>query len=87
MPTSIARVAKVCLLCGALHNRHTSASYLIACGQDVVSVSKRLGHAKPSTTLTIYAHAFKKKDLVSAKYMEGLYPKTEDKENKNNKAN
>jgi integrase len=53
--------------------RHTSASYLIACGQDVVSVSKRLGHAKPSTTLSIYAHAFKKRDHESAKFMEGLY--------------
>jgi integrase len=67
--------------------RHTSASYLIACGQDVVSVSKRLGHAKPSTTLSIYAHAFKKRDQESAKFMEGLYAKKEDKENKDNKAN
>ena len=64
--------------------RHTSASYLIACGQDVVSVSKRLGHANSNTTLTIYAHAFKKRDQASAKFMEGLYPK---KENKDNKAN
>ncbi len=59
--------------------RHTSASYLIACGQDVVSVSKRLGHAKPSTTLSIYAHAFKKRDQESAKYIEGLYTKKEEK--------
>ena len=64
--------------------RHTSASYLIACGQDIVSVSKRLGHAKPSTTSDFYAHALKKRDQVSAKYMEGLYPK---KENANDKAN
>lgn len=64
--------------------RHTSASYLIACGQDVVSVSKRLGHAKPSTTLAIYAHAFKKRDLVSAAYMDKLYPKKEEQDNKAN---
>lgn len=66
--------------------RHTSASYLIACGQDVVSVSKRLGHAKPSTTLSIYAHAFKKRDLASAEFMEGLYPKKENAADEN-KAN
>lgn len=64
--------------------RHTSASYLISCGQDVVSVSKRLGHANSNTTLSIYAHAFKKRDQESANYMEGLYPQ---KENKDNKAN
>lgn len=61
--------------------RHTSASYLIACGQDVVSVSKRLGHANTNTTLSIYAHAFKKRDQESAKFMEGLYAKKENKDN------
>lgn len=64
--------------------RHTSASYLISCGQDVVSVSKRLGHANSNTTLSIYAHAFKKRDQESAKFMDGLYPQ---KENKDDKAN
>ncbi|MDD4189442.1 MAG: site-specific integrase, partial [Eubacteriales bacterium] len=57
--------------------RHTSASYLIACGQDVVSVSKRLGHASSNTTLAIYAHAFKKRDQISASFMEGLYSNKE----------
>lgn len=64
--------------------RHTSASYLIACGQDIVSVSKRLGHANTNTTLSIYAHAFKKRDQESARFMEGLYAK---KENKDSEAN
>lgn len=62
--------------------RHTSASYLIACGQDVISVSKRLGHAKPSTTSDIYAHALKKRDQASAQYMDKLYPQKENKDNK-----
>ena len=38
--------------------RHTHASQLIDAGLDIVKVSKRLGHAKPSITLQIYAHVF-----------------------------
>jgi integrase len=38
--------------------RHTHASQLIASGVDIVTISKRLGHAKPSVTLSIYAHMF-----------------------------
>ena len=36
--------------------RHTHASWLIDQGVDVVKVSKRLGHSRPSTTVNIYAH-------------------------------
>lgn len=36
--------------------RHTHASWLLADGWDLKSVSERLGHAKESTTLAIYAH-------------------------------
>jgi len=36
--------------------RHTVASVLIANGVDIVTTSKQLGHAKPSTTENIYAH-------------------------------
>ncbi|NLO26404.1 MAG: tyrosine-type recombinase/integrase [Clostridiales bacterium] len=42
--------------------RHTSASYLIAQGEDVVTVSNRLGHSNKTTTLNIYAHSFRKRD-------------------------
>lgn len=63
--------------------RHTSASYLISCGQDVTSVAKRLGHSNSNTTLTIYAHAFKKRDEEAAGHMEGLYGKKEEKIVKN----
>lgn len=38
--------------------RHNFASFLIAEGLDVVFVSRQLGHASPSTTLSIYAHLF-----------------------------
>ena len=37
--------------------RHTSASIAITEGADVVSVSVRLGHRNPTTTLRMYAHA------------------------------
>jgi integrase len=42
--------------------RHTMASVLISNGKDIVSVSKRLGHAKVSTTTDIYSHIIKKAD-------------------------
>ncbi|MFZ2075642.1 MAG: tyrosine-type recombinase/integrase [Xanthobacteraceae bacterium] len=38
-----------------LHSlRHSSASALIRSGTDPITVSKRLGHAKPTTTLSLY---------------------------------
>lgn len=46
-----------------LHDlRHTTATLLIAEGVDIETVSKRLGHAKASTTLDIYGHATPDKD-------------------------
>ena len=42
--------------------RHTHASMLINAGEDVVKISKRLGHKKPTVTLAIYAHLFKTDD-------------------------
>ncbi len=39
--------------------RHTHASQLIDAGVDVVTISKRLGHASPNITLKIYAHLFR----------------------------
>jgi len=47
--------------------RHTHASQLIASGRvDIVTISNRLGHAKPSVTLAIYAHMFKESDVKAA---------------------
>jgi integrase len=46
--------------------RHTHASQLIAAGVDIVTISKRLGHAKPSVTLAIYAHMFTTDDSKAA---------------------
>ncbi len=42
--------------------RHSHASALIASGLDVVTVSKRLGHASPAITLSVYSHLFENTD-------------------------
>jgi integrase len=46
--------------------RHTHASQLIDAGVDVVTVSRRLGHANPNITLAVYAHLFQKDDGKAA---------------------
>lgn len=53
--------------------RHTQASLLIAKGVDVVTVSKRLGHAQVSTTQNIYSHCLKKADEQCANVMSDLF--------------
>jgi integrase len=55
--------------------RHMSASLLIAAGTDVLTVAGRLGHADPSTTLRIYAHAFEARDRQAAEVMGALLPR------------
>lgn len=42
--------------------RHSHASTLIASGVDVVTVSRRLGHASPVVTLSVYAHLVRNND-------------------------
>jgi integrase len=46
--------------------RHSQSSALISAGLDAVNVSKRLGHASPAVTLSIYSHLFKNKDSEAA---------------------
>jgi integrase len=46
--------------------RHTHASQLIAQGVDIVTISKRLGHANPNVTLAVYAHLFATDDSKAA---------------------
>ena len=56
--------------------RHTMATVSIANGADVVSVSKKLGHAAPSITLNIYSHANQEAQLRANKTLElALYKK------------
>jgi len=46
--------------------RHTHASQLIDAGADIVTISKRLGHASPNLTLAVYAHLFQRLDDKAA---------------------
>lgn len=46
--------------------RHTQATLLIGAGSDIKTVQARLGHASPSTTLGIYAHASEANDRRAA---------------------
>lgn len=56
--------------------RHTSATLLITDKQtDIKTISKRLGHAKTSTTMNIYAHAMKEMDYKAASAMENMFKK------------
>jgi integrase len=54
--------------------RHTHASQLIASGVDIVTISRRLGHAKPSVTLAIYAHLFHTDDSKAAAAINAALP-------------
>jgi len=58
-----------------LHDlRHFTATRLIAAGVPVRTVSGRLGHANPSTTLSVYAHFVEASDQAAAEIMGGLLP-------------
>ena len=46
--------------------RHSHASILIAEGEDIATVSKRLGHTSISTTTKIYLHPLKEKDRTAS---------------------
>ena len=52
--------------------RHTHASQLIDAGVDIVTISKRLGHAKPDITLRVYSHLFRKDDSKAAAAINAL---------------
>lgn len=50
--------------------RHFVASALINGGLDVITVSRTLGHSKPTTTLNIYSHLFQNAQEKAALVME-----------------
>lgn len=52
--------------------RHTQATLLIGEGADVKTVQARLGHASPSTTLSIYSHAIEANDRKAADAFDEL---------------
>jgi integrase len=52
--------------------RHAHAAMLIDAKVDIASISKRLGHASPAITLSIYAHCFKQDDQAVADAIDAL---------------
>lgn len=50
--------------------RHTNVTLLINSGVNVRAVSARVGHANPTTTLNIYAHALQSTDKTAANILE-----------------
>jgi integrase len=53
--------------------RHTHASQLISAGMDVLTISRRLGHASPSITLDVYGHLFAPTDKEAAAVFERAF--------------
>jgi integrase len=45
-------------------------SALVASGVDVLTISRRIGHASPVVTLRTYAHMFQQTDTVAATAIE-----------------
>ena len=53
--------------------RHTHVSQLIAAGMDVLTISRRIGHASPEITLRVYGHLFGNTDARAAEIMEAVF--------------
>ncbi|HYF36383.1 MAG TPA: tyrosine-type recombinase/integrase [Prosthecobacter sp.] len=53
--------------------RHTHASQLLAAGVDIVTVLKRLGHAKPDITLRVYSHLMPGADAAAVAAMDKAF--------------
>lgn len=62
--------------------RHTMSSLLGSQGMEVSAISKRLGHARISTTLDIYTHVFKKADAAASDLLEKALLNKEQTESK-----
>jgi integrase len=53
--------------------RHTHASQLIDSNVDIVTISRRLGHAKPDITLRVYAHLFRQDNSKAAAAIDAAF--------------
>jgi integrase len=71
--TIVRRLQKAGIRDASFHSlRHSNATNLISRGVPVPAVSARLGHADPSITNRIYAHALPADDQRAAEEWEGL---------------
>jgi len=52
--------------------RHTNATLMIAGGEDIRTVSRRLGHAQVTTTVNTYTHAIQSADAKAADTLENI---------------
>ncbi|PSO19774.1 tyrosine-type recombinase/integrase [Bradyrhizobium sp. MOS002] len=57
--------------------RHTHASHLIAANVDLLTISRRLGHASPTITLAIYGHLMPQTDEKAALAIEAAMTRTD----------
>jgi integrase len=55
--------------------RHTHVSQLIAAGLDVLTISRRIGHASAAITLDVYGHQFTNTDARAAAIIEAAFIK------------
>ena len=53
--------------------RHTHVSQLIAAGMDMLTISRRLGHASAAITLRVYGHLFTNTDARAVEIMEAAF--------------
>ena len=69
-----ARTAELMKVNVSLHSlRHTHASQLITAGMDILSISRRLGHANVTITLNTYGHLMPGSDDRAAKALETAF--------------
>ena len=64
--------------------RHTNATLQIAAGVPITTVAMRLGHANPTTTAKIYAHAIRSADEAAADSLEDILAPTKKTARKRN---
>jgi integrase len=65
--------AKLNIECSLHGLRHTHVSQLIAGGMDVLTISRRIGHASAAITLKVYGHMFSNTDARAAEIMEATF--------------
>jgi integrase len=72
------KLAKAAKVTATFHSlRHTHASHLIAAGLDILTISRRLGHASPTITLSVYGHLFPQTDDRAAQAIEAAIRSTD----------